>query len=246
MIGGMIVGGGAHMKLKVYQMSVHVVALKPVEFVRLRTVIAAFLDSALRKDTEWSEFHERHGAKNYVFNSVRRPKDDLNLHPLQMYSFLIRTVNPDLLSYFLAVLPTHRTNEFQGITVEVTPCQFEMVDSLYSVTPVVLYREGGYWQTHMSVMDFKSSLERRIVMAYQQLYDATIPVDYSFCSGVELLNDHPIAMKYKNVTFLCDRVSIQVKPDKVSQQLAHLAMGIGLGDKTSRGFGFMYGYGLRR
>lgn len=223
--------------MHVYQLQVKLIALRDLPANMIQSKLAYFIDSALLKDADWAEFHKKYSHKNYCFDGLYRELSDVKeneLHTLQ-----IRTVNLELATYLLDVLAVHRTDDFQGLKTDITEPRNGLIEVLHTVTPVVWMTEQGYWRGHCSFDEFKQVLCDRLIRVYNSLYKDQIPTNYEFFDMLEFYNDKPIATHYKNVTFLGDKITLYIKPDKISQRLARLAMGIGLFEKTSRGYGYV-------
>ena len=56
--------------------------------------------------------------------------------------------------------------------------------------------------------------------------------------NVKKTNLKPIKIPYKNINLLGNKFEIEVKEDPISQNLAYLALSIGLLEKNALGFGF--------
>ena len=65
-----------------------------------------------------------------------------------------------------------------------------------------------------------------------------IDEDFDLYTVIELKNKKPIAMEYKSIKLLGDKVQIQVADNKRAQDLWYFALGVGLGEMNARGCGF--------
>ena len=48
-----------------------------------------------------------------------------------------------------------------------------------------------------------------------------------------------ISVNYKNIKLLGDKLQLNIADDKLSQKIAYMALGTGLGENNSRGLGFV-------
>lgn len=71
---------------------------------------------------------------------------------------------------------------------------------------------------------------------YNQIYTEKIDID--FIKEIRQTNNKPIKIPYKNIYLLGNKFEITVKDDPISQNLAYLALSIGLLEKNAEGFGF--------
>lgn len=46
-------------------------------------------------------------------------------------------------------------------------------------------------------------------------------------------------MKYKNISLLGDKISFKVSENDMAQEISNFALGVGVGEINSRGFGFV-------
>ena len=46
-------------------------------------------------------------------------------------------------------------------------------------------------------------------------------------------------MKFKDITFLGDKIRLSISDNKTAQELAYMALGTGIGEINSRGAGFL-------
>ncbi|APU86937.1 CRISPR associated Cas6 family protein (plasmid) [Clostridium botulinum] len=59
---------------------------------------------------------------------------------------------------------------------------------------------------------------------------------------LSITNNKTIYIPYKKGLLLGNKLKIQVKEDDISQTLATVALGAGIGEKNSIGMGFCYGH----
>ena len=86
-------------------------------------------------------------------------------------------------------------------------------------------------------MEFvKKRMLDNIQKKYNNIFDTDIKED--FIKNVKQTNLKPIKIPYKNINLLGNKFEIEVKEDPISQNLAYLALSIGLLEKNALGFGF--------
>ena len=56
---------------------------------------------------------------------------------------------------------------------------------------------------------------------------------------IELNNEYPIPLKYKNIKILGDKITIYIGSDERAQELAYFAIGVGLLEMNPRMCGFV-------
>ena len=82
----------------------------------------------------------------------------------------------------------------------------------------------------------KDRIIANIQKKYKNIYDT--PVDVDFIKSIKKTNRNPIKIPYKNINMLGNKFEIEVKEDPMSQNLAYLALSVGILEKNSLGFGF--------
>lgn len=54
-----------------------------------------------------------------------------------------------------------------------------------------------------------------------------------FYNHLQFLNRKMIGMRYKNISLLGDKIELCIDPDPVSQDIAYMLLGVGLGENNS-------------
>ena len=89
-----------------------------------------------------------------------------------------------------------------------------MISKLYSVTPVILKNDFGYWKAEMSLPEYEERLIVNLMKKYQSF------------TGEKIEDDVHL---YDSILF----------KNKMAQKLAYFALGVGLGENNSRSCGFV-------
>ena len=76
------------------------------------------------------------------------------------------------------------------------------------------------------------------VKKYNAFTGEQIEEDFPLYTNITFLNRHPISCRYKNISLLGDKLSLQVADDMKSQEIAYFILGTGLCELNSRGAGF--------
>ncbi|EGT4139151.1 CRISPR-associated endoribonuclease Cas6, partial [Clostridium perfringens] len=63
--------------------------------------------------------------------------------------------------------------------------------------------------------------------------------DFPLFNSLEFNNKKPIAIKYKNIKILGDKLTLNISDDELSQKIAYMSIGVALGECNSRGYGFL-------
>lgn len=90
----------------------------------------------------------------------------------------------------------------------------------------------------MSLDEYEGRLYANTVKKYNAFTGEQIEEDFPLYTNITFLNRHPISCRYKNISLLGDKLSLQVADDMKSQEIAYFILGTGLCELNSRGAGF--------
>lgn len=225
--------------MKVYEIKLKVYLLENVELSSAQSVINKFIDVALSKKSDMLEFHNKNVYKNYCFNSFYPLEEDRMYKADNIYSIIIRTIDKNLAIYFNDILPNIYTKELKGLKSEYKIITNKAIKSIYSITPVVIKNEEGYWKNIISRNEFERRVKDNLIKKYNRFTNEKIDEEFVLYSLVEYKNNKPIAIQYKNIVLLGDKISLEIEQNKEAQLLAYMALGTGLGEMNSRGLGFV-------
>ena len=224
--------------MKVSEIRVKVYTLNDIPVSRVTPVITHYIDSSLAKTEELLNYHENNQFKNYCFNSLYPIEKDMVYKKDRIYTFIVRTVDVDLARYFSEKLSNHCTNELKGLTVENQIIPRKTIDELYTLTPIILKTDNGYWKNTMSVDAFEKRLFENAVKKYNEYVNMKINEDFQFYTNIKFLNKNPISMKYKRIHLLGDKICLKIADNEQAQDLAYFVVGTGLCEMNSRGYGY--------
>ena len=77
-----------------------------------------------------------------------------------------------------------------------------------------------------------------LLKKWRQFYGEKLPEDFELFMGIEFLNKVPIKVEYKNIHLLGDKLRLYIAGNETAQNLAQMAIGVGMGEMNSRGSGF--------
>lgn len=115
----------------------------------------------------------------------------------------------------------------------------KIIEFAYSLTPLIIKGEQGYWRNSLPEREFAHRLKINLIKKWQTFTGKKINDDFELFSTIEFLNRAPIAMKFKDITFLGDKIRLSISDNKTAQELAYMALGTGIGEINSRGAGFL-------
>ena len=226
--------------MQVYQIRVKLYVLKDIPVERVQERLALFLDTGFAVSGELLQMHEENRFKYYCFDTLYPIAQDGFYRQGNIHTLTVRTTDRKLGDHFYKISANHFTEDFKGLVAEVRILPHKMIEYLYTLTPAVLKEnEQGYWRKHMSVSKFEERLKVNLIKKWNCFTGEQIDEDFPLFTTLEFLNREPIAMNYKTVRLLGDKVRLQITEHETAQRLAYMALGAGLLEMNSRGAGFV-------
>lgn len=225
--------------MKVYQIRVKVYLLQNIKLIDIQTEIAKFIDGAMAKDERFLDLHQRNEFKNYCFDSFYPIENDKVYKNGGIYTFTLRTAKDDLADFFTKSLVNFFNNSIKGLTTEVKIIPKKFIEKIYTLTPLIIKTESGYWKGNLSIDDFEKRIRENLIKKYNEINNTKIEEDFELYNSIEFKNKKPVSVNYKNIKLLGDKISINVSSDPLAQELAYLSLGTGIGEMNSRGLGYV-------
>lgn len=228
------------MDLQVFEVRLKVYLLMdiPVETVQKKT--AALIDICLSRDEALLEFHETNQFKNYSFGNPYPLEKDKVYKKDKVYVITIRTIDPRLAEVFSGKLKNERSEEMQALTCDykIIPKKHKIIDTIYSISPVIVKAER-YWRGFFSLEEYEKRLTVNLIKKYNNFCSTKIDEDFEFIRMIQVQNRAPIAVAYKKIKLLGDKIALKVADNELSQELSYMTLGTGLGEINARGAGFV-------
>ncbi len=229
--------------MKFFELTFTVILKMNIRFELSNEQIGKIINKAFLQDAELAELHAVNNFKYYVFNSFYPIENDGEYKAGRAYIFRLRTPDAALSAKLKSLLPKTENDLFTILTVQFKTTNQSYISNIYTMTPVVVTLENNeYWTQKHDLMLLSKQLQDNLEKKYKGFYQGSEAVPKSFIQRIELLNEKPIAIIYKNIKFLGNKFKIWVNEDEASQKLAFMAMACGLGEKNSAvGAGFCTG-----
>nr|WP_308743045.1 CRISPR-associated endoribonuclease Cas6 [uncultured Anaerocolumna sp.] len=224
----------------VYELISKVYLLNDISLSNMRDKITNLIDETLAKDEYYLSFHRKNTFKNYSYDNFYNVENDGVYREGKIYSFRIRTVDAQLSNYLEKALFTAYTSDMKVLTVTKRTIPKKYLERIFSITPIVIKTEEGYWRTHVSIEEFEKKLRNNLIKNYNTFYNTKINEDFELFTYIEFNNQKPITVPFKNnITLLGDKVTFHVSENEMAQKLTYFAIGVGIGECGSRGCGFI-------
>lgn len=225
--------------MKVYELKLKVFLLKDIYADKSTESIAQLIDKSFSKTEEMRKLHKDRKFKFYTFNSFYPIELQKIYKEGKIYTILIRTVDEELIKHFKTYLANEYTDKIKALTIETKIITKKDIHKLHCVTPCVVKFDGGYWKGKYSLSEYEDRMKMNLIKKYQELYDIKLDENFELFNHIEFNNKKPISIPIKNINLLGDKLTLQVAGNETAQILSYFALGVGLCELNSRGYGYM-------
>lgn len=223
--------------MKVYEFSVKVFLLKDIHRNNVQEKISKFISGYLSQDSNYLKLHNSKEFKPYSYDSLFPLVVD-GYKAEAVYSFRIRTIDEKLGNYLLDGLGNFSNEYFKGLIVKPRVIRMKFIDKIFSLTPIVIKNSFGYWKDNLTLEEYEKRLNENLYKKYKYFTGKDLKEE-KFYTSMKFLNEKPIGIPYKDIVLLGDKIEFTVAGDKISQELAYMALAVSIGEGNSFGCGFM-------
>ncbi|OZI12920.1 hypothetical protein CEW92_04075 [Bacillaceae bacterium SAS-127] len=228
--------------MECYELTVTVMVKQNIYFQNVQEKIGAYLNRCMLMDETLKEMHGRREVKPYTFSGFYPVESKTKVYKAgAIYVFRIRSLQKEFIDKMERCLRKQKSDDFQCIAIEKRKHGNRVIQELYSVIPVIVTVDGKPWLQEDGDVDlFIKRLQANVEKKYYDAYGKKIE-NTQFIQRLEFMNQKPMAISYKGVRLLGNKVKITVNSDEDSQKLAYTALGNSLGEKgSSLGGGFCF------
>ena len=225
--------------MNVWQLALKVYLKKNISMEENQMEISKIIDQCLSKNEELLNFHNSNQYKWYSFSSFYPIEKEKVYLAGKIYTITIRTVEEKIANHFQRFLDNESSEALKAITIETKIIPKKHIERIYSITPVIIKTENGYWRTDESLEIFEKRLRENIIKKYNSFTKQKINEDFELFTFMKFDNQKPIATKYKNIQLLGDKITLNVAENDLAQKLVYFSLGTGLLEINSRGFGYV-------
>ena len=198
--------------------------------------------------------------KNYCFGNFYPTESDKIYKKNNVYEFVIRSIDEEFIDELEKALIQNMNNSFLIVlsAVKKEIDQF-FIRELYSATPVIVSQKKDdtgrqlYWSLDYNgdMEILQNQLQKNLEKKLKLFYPDDMDISNNFIDEIEIKNLKPQSIYFKTiknqkeklVRLIGNKFKIVPKKDDLSQKLAFLSLGVGLGEKSSFGGGFCLGRG---
>ena len=241
--------------MKVYEMKLKIKLKKDIFLKDIATHITRFMDMNLSNNTEMYNYQSSKIYKEYSFDSLFPIEEDKIYKKDKEYFFRIRTINQKIANYFLDTLMFFQNKDMEGLTLNIRVVEKKLIEKLYTITPILMKTDEGYWQYSMTFEDFEKRLKINCLKKYlyftQKNGDLEVDKellkklgedksdDIDLFTNIKFINKKPITIIYKGRKLVGDKIELQVANNERAQDIAYMLLGTGLLENCTRGCGFL-------
>jgi CRISPR-associated endoribonuclease Cas6 len=198
--------------------------------------------------------------KNYCFGNFYPTESDKIYKKNNVYEFVIRSIDEEFIDELEKAIIENMNNSFLIVlsAVKKEIDQF-FIRELYSATPVIVSQKKDdtgrqlYWSLDYNgdMEILQNQLQKNLEKKLKLFYPDDMDISNNFIDEIEIKNLKPQSIYFKTiknqkeklVRLIGNKFKIVPKKDDLSQKLAFLSLGVGLGEKSSFGGGFCLGRG---
>lgn len=222
--------------MRIFNLKVKVVLKQDLKNEETYEKISNLISYAMLQDKSLKEIHEKNTYKNYVFCSLYPVQKDGIYKQNQIYSFDLRGLEFTKIMKLKQVMTGFEDNYFKIIQINLQNHEQIKINKLVTLTPAIITTPKGDYDIKDDMDLVKNRILANMQKKYKSIYNTEVNID--FIKDIKKTNRKPIKIPYKNINMLGNKFEIEVKDDPMSQNLAYLAVSIGILEKNSIGFGF--------
>ena len=218
-------------------------------------VLAKFINFAIYQNDIFEYKQNNNYIKNYCFGNFYPTESDRIYKQDTVYEFVIRSIDEEFINKIQKAFLENTNNNFlQVLDSEKKEIEQFFIKELYSATPVIVtdkIDESGrqiYWSLDYNgdIISLQKQLQKNLAKKFKQFYPEDSKVSNNFIQEIEIKNQKPQSIYFKKfrnkkeqlIRLIGNKFAIIPKEDDLSQKLAFLSLGVGLGEKSSLGGGF--------
>ena len=217
--------------------------------------ISRFISFSMFLQESLKDLHYKNRLKYYTFSSFIKEDNSIEKDSIYkkdlIYKFSIRSLDKEFTENLnLALVKNIHNPNFIITKTFIKTKEYQRVNEIYSLTPVISTLDNGKFWTLKSSGDILlliKLLHNNLEKKYNSFYNKNINSNENFIETIEIKNKKPqtieIIKNNKKIRLFGNKFKIIPKSDEISQKLAFVALGAGLGEKGSFGGGFCVGKG---
>lgn len=241
--------------MKFYELNCTTYIKKDINFQDSFDKLSKFINFAICQDKKFENLHKQNRFKHYCFSSFNPTQKDGIYKQGKTYYFTIRGFDEKFMESLSKHLRENINNpNMQVLEVKTKTIKQFFISKLFSITPVITMVDKGNgvpqtWtiQNDGDIMRLTKQLHENLIKKYQSFYDEKLEPAQNFIQLLEVKNQKPQSIYFtkkqgevsKKIRLLGNKFELYMNEDEISQKLAFMALGCGLGEKQGYGAGFV-------
>lgn len=249
--------------MKIFELKCITYLKQDVSFEDSFDSISKFINYSICQKDEYKQKHNQNVFNNYCFGSFFPIEKDKLYKKGNTYYFTFRTIDEKFAKELSNLLRANINNPYlQIVQVEKRDIKQFFISEIYSATPVIisLKKENEkshqlFWTLEKSgdIIELQKQLQENLIKKYEEFFGEKLNVSQNFIQLLEIKNHKPQSVCFtttknemqKKIRLIGNKFRIVPNEDEISQKLAFLSLGVGLGEKISYGAGFCVSKGMR-
>jgi len=239
--------------MKYFELTCTAYLKKSIDFKESFEKLAKYISFSMAQNDNLKALHEKSGFKNYCFGGLLPVEAQKIYRQGNHYRFTVRSLDENLIDVLADELRKNINNpDLQVLETVKKSYRQRFIQELYTVTPTIITTENNlFWTMEKDgdILRLQRQLHDNLEKKYQNFYGEKLEPLQNFIQLIEIKNRKPqtiqITKEGKPIRFFGNKFKIIPHEDEISQKLAFIAMGAGLGEKNSFGGGFVISRGIR-
>ncbi|MBS7530262.1 CRISPR-associated endoribonuclease Cas6 [Hazenella sp. IB182353] len=224
------------------ELTVTVMVREDLYYQNVQAALGSYLNRSMLQMERLKQRHAERASKLYVFSGLYPVERKTKIYRKgAVYIFRVRSLDSEFLELMEKCIRKQKDAHFECLAIEKHRVRDRMIQELYSITPFIVTVNNQPWlQPHGDIDVLIERLESNAEKKYQDAFQNKLDSSH-FIERIELINEKPLAISYKGIRLLGNKVRIAVASEPQAQKLAYTALGAGLGEKgSSVGAGFCF------
>lgn len=244
--------------MKIFELKCNAYLKKDIELKKSFDILSKYLNYSIYQNEIYK--NKDNSIKNYCFGNFYPTESDKIYKKNNVYEFVIRSIDEEFINELEKALIQNINNDsLLVLSAEKKEIDQFFIRELYTATPVIVSQnkdDSGrqiYWSLDYSgdINILQNQLQKNLEKKLKLFFSENIDVVDNFIDEIEIKNLKPQSIYFKTirnqkeklVRLIGNKFKIIPKKDDLSQKLAFLSLGVGLGEKSSFGGGFCLGRG---
>lgn len=197
------------------------------------------INNAMLYNEKLREMHEKNEYKYYTYSSLNPIEKDKTYKKDRIYVFNIRSINKIFLANLKRVLPLTEANA-KIISTEIKSYSQKFITEMTTLSPVLAtMMEKRYWKKEDGLEEIIVRTCKNAIRKYNQYFNTEVPEDTIFIQAIRQTNIKPVKIPYKHTNLIGNKFVMEIKTDKLSQDLAFFMKATGMLEKNTIGLGYL-------